>query len=413
MQSLASILDDIAAGRRTAADPLAQSLEAIAAREPDIGAFEALADRDRLETAIDQPSGPLAGIAIGVKDIFDTHDIPTGYGSPIYAGHRPRADAAIVAMARRAGATIVGKTVTTEFAFFHPGRTRNPHDLTRTPGGSSSGSAAAVAAGMVPAAIGTQTGGSVIRPAAFCGVAGYKPSFRLFPATGMKTFSWSLDTTGFFAAGVHDVALLAAHISGRQLAVAPVERPRIGLYRSAVWDEASADMRAAVERAAGRAANAGAEVVELEEPDLLTEARLAHATIQNYEAGLAMAGELALDADRMSERLRQTLILGQAIPPEGYDAARRTARRARKAVTALFDDVDALLTPSAPGAAPAGLETTGDPLFNKLWTLTGTPCVSVPGLEDASGMPLGVQVVARFGADTTALGVAHWLQERL
>lgn len=412
MQSVTEISDAVAAGRMRPGEALAQSLEAIAAREQDVQAFEALAEGGDLLEETDQATGPLAGIAVGVKDIFDTHDMPTGYGSPIYAGHRPRADAAIVAMARRAGATIVGKTVTTEFAFFAPGKTRNPHNPGHTPGGSSSGSAAAVAAGMVPAAIGTQTGGSVIRPAAFCGVAGYKPSFRLVPVTGMKTFSWTLDTAGFFAAGVADVARFAAALSGRPLDVEPVEpkQLRIGLYRSGIWSEASSAMRSAIEDAASRAEAAGATVIEIEEPEELRAARDIHGTIQDFEAALAMAGDFELNRDRMSEKLRSTLENGMRIDATTYDGARRKARHARHRTSTLFEEVDVLLTPSAPGAAPEGLETTGLPLFNKLWTLTGNPCVNVPGLTGPDGLPLGIQIVARFGRDRTALSAGSWLQ---
>lgn len=415
MQSLISIIDAISQGRLTARAALERSFDTIAARENDILAFTALADRARALDGADNASGPLAGIAVGVKDIFDSHDLDTAYGSDIYAGHRPMADAAIVAMARRAGATIIGKTVTTEFAFFEPGPTRNPHSLDHSPGGSSSGSAAAVAAGMIPAAIGTQTGGSIIRPASFCGVAGYKPSFRLVPVTGMKTFSWSLDTTGLFAAGVADVAMLAALMTGRDLAVAPIEpaRLRIGLYRTRVWTQASAAMQSAVENAAAAAEAAGAQVVEIDEPDVLAQARDVHSTIQDFEAGLAMAGDYDANADRMSNKLRQTLEAGRAIAPADYDGARKCARAARREATALFSSLDVILTPSAPGAAPLGHGTTGVPTFNKLWTLTGNPCVNVPGIKGEGGLPLGVQLVGRFGNDQITLSAAAWLERAL
>lgn len=415
MQSLISIIDAISRGRLTARAALERSFDAIEAREQDILAFTALADRARALDGADHASGPLAGIAFGVKDIFDSHDLDTAYGSRIYAGHRPLADAAIVSMARRAGATIIGKTVTTEFAFFDPGPTRNPHSLDHSPGGSSSGSAAAVAAGMIPAAIGTQTGGSVIRPASFCGVASYKPSFRLLPVTGMKTFSWSLDTAGLFAAGVADVAMLAEIMSGRDLAASAIEPAllRIGLYRTRVWTEASAAMRSAVEKAAAAAEAAGAHVIEIDEPDVLAQARDIHSTIQDFEAALAMAGDYDANAERMSAKLRQTLEAGRAITPGDYDAARKCARAARREATALFSSLDVLLTPSAPGAAPLGHDTTGVPTFNKLWTLTGNPCVNVPGIEDEDALPLGVQLVGRFGNDKMTLSAGAWLESIL
>lgn len=412
MQSLRTILEAIARGDLSPREAVATSLDAIDTLDGTIHAFTARADRETVLQRAEQADGPLAGIAVGVKDIFDTHDLVTAYGSPIYAGHRPAADAAIVAMLRNAGASIAGKTVTTEFAFFQPGPTVNPHDHAHTPGGSSSGSVAAIAAGMIPAALGTQTGGSVIRPAAFCGVAGYKPGFRLVPTVGSKTFSWSLDTTGFFAATVDDVARFAALATGRALDPAPADpaKLRIGLYRTSVWNEAEKSMRSAVEHAAAAAQRAGATVIEIEEPDELAAAREIHSTVQNYEAHLALGHELRCHADKLSPTLLACLERGALITPDAYDSARTTARRARKRTTALFEQVDVLLTPSAPGPAPRGLDTTGVPLFNKLWTLTGNPCVNVPGLKNAENLPLGVQIVSRFARDHVALAAGKWLE---
>ena len=228
-----------------------------------------------------------------MKDIYDTADLPTEYGSPIYAGHRPKADAATVSLVRRAGGIVIGKTATTEFAHLHPTKTRNPHNAAHTPGGSSSGSAAGVAAGMVPLAFGSQTGGSVIRPAAYCGVAGFKPSYKLLPTVGMKCLSWSLDTAGLFGAGVADVAFAAGAISGRDLRVdgGTPAAPRIAFVRTHIWDEASDDMRAAVETAARAAQRAGATVNDVAMPPILVEAYEAHPTIQSYEAFRALAFE--------------------------------------------------------------------------------------------------------------------------
>jgi Asp-tRNA(Asn)/Glu-tRNA(Gln) amidotransferase A subunit family amidase len=408
--SVCQILEDIEAGRMSAAEAIAHSRAAISAGDGEIHAFAHLAPADAPVPA----EGPLAGIAVGVKDIFDTFDLPTEYGSPVYAGHRPAADASVLALARRRGACIIGKTVTTEFAFMSPGDTVNPHNPSHTPGGSSSGSAAAIAAGMIPAAFGTQTGGSVIRPAAFCGVAGFKPSFRLVPTVGAKTFSWSLDTVGFFAAGIRDVACFASRLTGRDMEAEPLrEAPRIGLYRTAIWDEASAEMRAAVENAAKIATEAGATVVDMEEPDALSRGREIHAVIQDYEAALSYGDELNRHRGRLSGVLLETLDNGANTEPQVYDNGRRIARRARKAATELFNDIDVILTPSAPGAAPEGLAFTGSAAFNKLWTLTGCPCVNVPGTNNSAGMPLGVQIVGRFGRDKLALQAARWLEERL
>jgi Asp-tRNA(Asn)/Glu-tRNA(Gln) amidotransferase A subunit family amidase len=391
--------------------------QAIAAHEREIGAFAALdlegARRaaERLELA----RAPLRGLPVGIKDIFDTADFPTAYGSPIYAGHQPKSDAAMVMMVRRAGGIVAGKTVTTEFASLVPAGTRNPHNPAHTPGGSSSGSAAAVAAGMLPLALGSQTGGSVIRPAAFCGVAGFKPSYRLLPTVGMKCFSWSLDTVGLFAAGVADVAFAAAAITGRDLRVdeRPHAPPVVAVLRTELWDQASEPMQRAVERAAQAAEQAGATVRPLELPPIFGEAMRAHRIIQGHEAFRALAFEYDNHRDRLGPILREQLDDAAAIDSDAYDNARRTTRRARQALIDVLPDGEVILTPSAPGAAPNGLGSTGEPTFNRLWTLLGTPCVNVPGFADSAGLPLGVQVVARFGRDRFALSAAAFLEQAI
>jgi Asp-tRNA(Asn)/Glu-tRNA(Gln) amidotransferase A subunit family amidase len=265
---------------------------------------------------------------------------------------------------------------------------------------------------MLPIAVGSQTGGSVVRPAAFCGVAGFKPSFKKLPTVGMKCFAWSLDTAGLFAASVADVAFAAAAISGRNLRVDGGEpgAPRIALVRTHVWDEASDAMRRAVEDAARDAEAAGARVVDLELPPIIRDAFDAHAIIQDHEAYRALAYEYDHHRDRLAPMLRDLLDAAAGISPDAYDAARRTTRRARHALADLLAEHDAILTPSAPGAAPAGLGSTGKPTFNKLWTLMGTPCVNIPGLADTSGLPLGVQVVGRFGRDRAALEAALFVE---
>jgi Asp-tRNA(Asn)/Glu-tRNA(Gln) amidotransferase A subunit family amidase len=391
--------------------------QAIAAREAEIGAFSALdieaARRHARAAALAQ--SPLRGLPVGLKDIFDTVDFPTAYGSPIYAGHRPKADAAMVALVLRAGGIVLGKTVTTEFASLQPAGTRNPRNPAHTPGGSSSGSAAAVAAGMLPIAFGSQTGGSVIRPAAYCGTAGFKPSFRLFPTVGMKAFSWSLDTVGVFGAGVADVAFAAAAVTGRDLRVdeAPPATPRIALVRTHLWPEATPDMQRAVEQAARLAEAAGASVTELELPAIFEAAVRAHGTIQDYEASRALASEFDRHRDRLGPILRAQLENAAAIVPDAYDEARRITRRARQMFAEFMTDIDVILTPSAEGAAPHGLGATGKPTFNRLWTLLGPPCVNVPGLSDASGLPLGVQIVGRFARDKRALEAALFVERAL
>ena len=390
---------------------------AIAARESEIGAFAAL-DIAAAQRSAEQPDLmrlPLRGLPVGIKDIFDTTQFPTAYGSAIYAGHRPQADAAMVMLVRRAGGIAAGKTVTTEFASLEPAATRNPRNLAHTPGGSSSGSAAAVAAGMLPLALGSQTGGSVIRPAAFCGVAGFKPSYRLLPTVGMKCFAWSLDTVGLFGAGVADVAFAAAALSGRDLRVDGKRpaAPVIALVRTHPWHEASAAMQDAVVRAARAAEMSGARIRDLDLPPIFADATHAHRIIQGYEAFRALAFEYEGWRDRLGPVLRRQLGDAASIDADAYDQARRTTRRARQALLDLLADGEVILTPSAPGAAPPGLGSTGEPTFNRLWTLLGTPCVNVPGLSDQTGLPLGVQIVARFGRDRFALSAAGFLERAI
>ncbi|MFG1269821.1 amidase [Xanthobacter sp. DSM 14520] len=408
---------DLHAGRTTPRAVLEQVARAIGARESEVQAFAAL-DLDRARAAADQAgltARALAGLPVGVKDIIDTRDLPTAYGSALYAGHRPRNDAPVVAMTRRAGGLVVGKTVTTEFAFLKPSQTRNPRRLTHSPGGSSAGSAAAVAAGMLPLAIGTQTAGSVIRPAAFCGVTGYKPTFRLLPTLGMKTFSWHLDTMGLFAARVRDAAFAAAAITGRDLDIGEetAERPRIGIVRTARAGSASAEAHAALDAAARAAEARGARVFDLDLPEELEAADAAQPIIQDFEAALAFADELAYDRAGLSPLLAAHLDAATQIAPDTYDQARRTAKRARQKLGDVFGEVDALLTFSAPGPAPEGFATTGSAMFCRLWTLLGCPAINIAGLETADGLPVGVQLVGRFGRDRQALAVANLLESAI
>ena len=407
----------IESGGMTPGDVVDLCAQAIARQEPEIGAFAALdiAAARRAARASGLQLAPLRGLPIGIKDIFDTVDLPTRYGSPIYAGHRPKADAALVSLVRRAGGLVLGKTVTTELASLQPAATRNPRHLAHTPGGSSSGSAAAVAAGMLPIGIGSQTAGSVIRPAAFCGIVGFKPSFRLLPTVGMKCFAWSLDTAGLFAASVADAAFAAAAITGRDLRIdrRASAAPSLALVRTHLWPQANADMQDALERAARAAEAAGARIRELALPPIFEAAMRAQVIIQDHEAYRALAYEFDQHHDQLAPLLRQQLANAAAIDFDSYDEARRTARRARQMFADLMADTDAMLTPAAPGAAPLGLHSTGDPMFNRLWTLLGPPCINVPGLIDGRGLPLGVQIVGRFARDRTALEAARFVERAL
>jgi Asp-tRNA(Asn)/Glu-tRNA(Gln) amidotransferase A subunit family amidase len=414
MLSALELARRIEAGTLTPAAVIDYCAKAIEAREAEIGAFVAF-DLERAKRQAQSAAlvnAPLRGLPVGVKDIFETADFPSEFGSPIYAGNRPRSDCPLVSMVRRAGGIVLGKTVTTEFASLQPAKTRNPRNPAHTPGGSSSGSAAAVAAEMLPIALGSQTGGSVIRPAAYCGVAGFKPSYKLLPTLGMKGFSWYLDTAGVFAASVADVAFATAAISGRDLRVDQGEpaHPRIALARTHIWSDASDEMKSAVETAANRAATAGARVTEIVLPPIFEDAFRAHAIVQDYEAFRALAFEYDHHREKIGPILRAQLDHAATITADDYDAARRITKRARQAFADLMTDTDVLLTPSAPGAAPEGLSTTGASIFNRLWTLLGTPCVNVPGLADKIGLPLGVQIVGRFGRDRLALEAALFLQ---
>ena len=389
--------------------------EAIAAQEGEIGAWVTydIEGARRQAEAQARVHGPtlLRGLPIGVKDIFDTADFPTEYGSKIYAGYRPRADAAVVSLLKRAGGVVLGKTVTTEFAHMQPAKTKNPCNLKHSPGGSSSGSAAAVAAGMVPVTTGTQTGGSVIRPASFCGIAGFKPSYRLLPLAGVKTFSWSLDTVGLFAASVLDVAYAGAAITGRDLRVdrTPPAAPTLLVARTRIWDEATPAMQKAIEETALAAEAAGAKVEDIDLPDVVEEAWRLQPTIMDFEAYRALAYEYDNHRAAIGPVLGMLLDKAATILPEDYDAARRLTRRARHAANDLLEG-KFILTPSAPGAAPLGFETTGKAIFNRLWTSMGTPSVNVPGMADEAGLPLGMQIVGRFARDRATLEAAAFLE---
>jgi Asp-tRNA(Asn)/Glu-tRNA(Gln) amidotransferase A subunit family amidase len=410
MISLAELQSRIDSGDLSADAAIDQSLEAIGAHDQTIGAFVC-----RAKTVDAVGAGPLRGIAVGIKDIIDTSDFPTEMGSPIYRGWRPRADAPVVMLLKQAGATIVGKTTTTAFASLDPTMTLNPRNPNHTPGGSSAGSAAAVAAGMIPLALGTQTGGSVIRPASFCGVAAIKPSFPLLPTVGVKCYSWTLDTVGLFAAGVEDLAHGLSAMTHRPelLTGASPRAPRIAVVTQDFADAPDPTSEEALRIATRAAEGAGASARPLELPEILAEAWRIHPTIQEFEAHQALAWEYRTHHQAMPPLLRAKLDETIGILPAEYDEARGIARRARGALAEIFDGVDALLTFSAPGAAPKGLDWTGDPRFNRLWTLMGVPCINIPAIVTNGGLPVGVQVIARFGDDAGALAAARFVEEAL
>jgi Asp-tRNA(Asn)/Glu-tRNA(Gln) amidotransferase A subunit family amidase len=360
--------------------------------------------------------GLLAGLPIGVKDIIDTADMPTGHGSPIYRGNRPFADAACVALLRMAGGTILGKTVTTEFANRFPGDTVNPHNPAYTPGGSSSGSAAAVADFQVPAALGTQTGGSVIRPSAFCGVVGYKPSFGEFSRSGIKLQCHNLDTLGIICRRVEDLPPLRAAILDAPYRDIDrsVSAPRIGLCRTPAWERADPATQALIESTAGKLSAAGARVSEIGFAPEFANILEHHRRIFNFEAARNYAYEYERHHEQVSQVLRDTVLTpGRELPLALYVEAIETAEKFRRHLDDIFSDVDLLLTPSAAGEAPEGLGSTGDPSFNSIWTLAWTPCVTLPAGTGPKELPLGVQFVGARFRDEAMLDAAAWVQSRL
>ncbi len=421
MKSIPSLIEIVGALSRrelTCETVVRDCLARIEVREPLVRAWahldpqQALAQARSLDAAA--AANPLYGVPVGVKDVFDTFDMPSAYGSPIYAGQRPAADAAVVALLRSSGGMVLGKTVTTEFATFTPGVTTNPHNPAHTPGGSSSGSAAAVADGMVPVAFGTQTIGSVIRPAAFCGVVGYKPSFGLLPRVGVKAISDCLDTVGCFTRSVADAAYFAGALARRPLEIGTaIAAPRIGLCLTAQWSHALPETQALFEALGPRLSAAGALVHDFAMPALYDGINAAQDVIAAVEMAACLADEHRRYQSLLSQRLRDRLDEGVAIGAADYDAALALARQCRHAFAAAIEGFDVLVVPSAPGEAPMGLASTGDPVFNRTWSLLHTPSVQVPITLGPRGLPLGLQVVGRIGDDARTLAFAHWIETRL
>jgi Asp-tRNA(Asn)/Glu-tRNA(Gln) amidotransferase A subunit family amidase len=410
----------VARGTLSAAAAMQAALARIAACEPALHAWETLDEAQALSAAraVDSalaagaPGGLLAGVPLGVKDILDTADWPTGCGTAIHRGARPRRDAACVALARAAGAVVAGKTVTTELAYFTPGPTANPHDTTRTPGGSSSGSAAAVAAGMVPLAFGTQTAGSVIRPASFCGVFALKVGFGAVSLAGAKAFAPSLDTLGWFARSADDLELMRcalAQVPFAPLVVPPATALRIAVCRT--HEEHALDAGGAQ---AWQEAQRRAPVLRtVAMPATLAGLLEAQKTVMAFEAARSLASEWQAHRAQLSDPLGALLQAGHAIAEETYRRALDLARSAGPVVEDLMRDADALMVPAAPGEAPRGLEATGDPVFSRVWTLLGLPCVNVPGLRGPAGMPVGMQLVGRQGEERRLLEIAASLHRIL
>lgn len=426
--------DGLARGSFSAVEYVQACLARIEALEPEIQAFthldpvHALAQASALDNQrlSGKPIGPLHGVPVAIKDIIDTSDYPTECGSVLFAGRRPRHDATVVAKLRAAGAVIIGKTVTTEMAYFHPGKTRNPHDPGHTPGGSSSGSAAAVAAGMVPLAIGTQTNGSVIRPGSFCGVYAMKASHGLVSRGGVLPLSRSLDHVGPFARSVDDLALILEAMAGhdpedpdtRPIATAgfraaatekfPLD-PRFAFVRTPVWEKADASTRALFEQFAQ---SLGEACITQDLPERFSEAWPDHRTIMATEMTHNLGRIVAMGGDKASKVMRDLMAEGAKVGSVNYLDAIARARAMHGFFDELFQqECGAIITPAAPGIAPKGLDATGNPVFCSLWTLLGLPAITLPLLEH-DGMPIGVQLIGARGDDARLLRTAKWLSDK-
>jgi Asp-tRNA(Asn)/Glu-tRNA(Gln) amidotransferase A subunit family amidase len=383
------------------------------------------ADQRRLSGA---SIGPLHGVPVGIKDIFDTADMPTEYGSPIYAGRTPSRDASVIARLRAAGAVIMGKTVTTEFAYFSPGKTRNPHNPEHTPGGSSSGSAAAVGANMVPLALGSQTNGSTIRPAAYCGVVGFKPTHGLISRHRALMLSRTLDHVGLFANSVDDIAVLAEQIIGYDendpdtsprarilfgqiAAEEPPLAPMFAFIKTPYWDRVDEDTK---EGFAEIIEDLGAQIEEVELFPSAQDAWQWHQTIMGAEMAINLEREWKQGRERLSDQLRKQIDGGREIRAVDYQRALRQITPIHASFLELFEQrYDAILTPAAPSAAPKGIASTGDPSFCTLWTLCGMPAISLPLLQTADGLPIGVQLVGPRNGDARLLRTARWLAAKM
>ena len=411
----------IESGELTAEAVVRSCLDRIREREPVVRAWTHLADAAALAAAraCDKGArrGMLRGVPFGVRDIFDTADMPSGYGSPIYTGCRPSFDASAVALPRAAGAILLGKTVTTEFANRHPGPTSNPHNPAYSPGGSSSGSAASVADFMVPLALGTQTGGSVIRPAAYCGVVGFKPSFGLFPPAGMHVNTESLDTVGAMARSVEDIALFRTALMAirYEKPAMPDRPPRLALCRTPHWDEAQPEGKAALEAAASRLRAAGATIVDSELPadcGDISEIQRRHSA---YEAPRNHAPELHRHAALLSDDLLANgrIAAGRKLSLDDFRTDWRHAERARASAQEWARGFDAILTLPAPGQAPKGLASTGNAIFNGLWTMLHMPCLTLPAGAGPDGLPVGIQLVGRRHDDRRLIDIALWVERAL
>lgn len=416
----ARIVEKISEGSLTAENVMRDCLTRIEQRETEIGAFIHLDPQAALNAAraadTRQDRGPLHGVPFAIKDIIDTAGQPTGWGSSIYESHCPPRNASCVELMIRAGAVPIGKTVSTEFAYFQPGKTANPHNPGHTPGGSSSGSAAAVADYMAPLAFGSQTAASLIRPAAYCGIFGYKPSHGAFDLQGVMGLAPNLDTLGLLAREVEDLILCRSVLCGSPASAAPhfADRaPRISLMRGPHWHEGSIEMRDTCQRALEFLAEAGAETGEISHPPGFSGLTECQKTVMAFEAAHARLFEFQNHREAISDTFADLMETGLATSRRDYEQARQTASLAGRVFDTLFSDIDVILAPAAPGEAPHGLGATGDPIYSRTWTLLQVPCLSIPFGKGPNRLPLSFQIIGRFGEDDRLLAAARWIEERL
>lgn len=403
----------------TAVEKVQACLDRIAVTEPDIHAWEFLDGEAALKAAARSDQTQLGqamhGWIVGVKDNHNTGDMPTGYGSRIYRGHRPVADCAVVSRLRSNGAVVLGKTVSTEFAAWPPSRTRNPRNLAHTPGGSSSGSAAAVASGMVPVAVGTQTLGSVIRPASYCGIVGFKPSYERISRVGIRALADSLDTVGIFATNVADAAhiygVLANHADHTNTIEADTP-PQLAFCKGPSWWLADDDARKALLHYVKGLRDHGYDFKEIELPVEFNLLPAAAKLIHDFEMRHGFLTEYIHHADELSEQFRLGLERASDITVSDYESAIELGEKCRQRFPNLFGNNSAILTLAATGEAPLGHATTGNSAMNAFWTLLHAPCITLPKLQGKLGLPIGLQIVAPRFKDFQALHAASWLEKQ-
>jgi Asp-tRNA(Asn)/Glu-tRNA(Gln) amidotransferase A subunit family amidase len=418
--SATEIAANIAAGKVTCESVVRDCLDRIAARDDTVKAWVnfdvdlALAQARALDR--ERRRGPLHGVPIGVKDVIDTFDMPTEMGSPIYRGNRPRADAACAALLRRAGAVILGKTATCEFAGSAPPETTNPHNAAHTPGGSSSGSAAGVADHMVPAALGTQTGGSILRPSSFCGIFGYKPTYNTINKIGVWPAADSIDTIGWLARSIDDMEMLMAVL--RMQTPQPPRKfngaPRIGVCRTDLWDTAQPESKTAIEDAAKKLAKAGASVRDVDLPEAFNGLHvIARSTIAFYERAACMAFAWDHHREKLSPQMQRYIENGLKISRDEHVSGMKRVDECRVLLGPVFDKYDVLLVPCVPGEAPKGLGATGDPSMQAVWTALHTPTMTLPSHRGPNDLPVGIQLVAQRYDDDCLFACARWVWDKI